>query len=122
VTKAARSAAANPVTPDGRYFVVRGRLWRMSDPAVSEDRRARLVSDLMTARRDVGTALRQGDADGERAARKRVDEAKRGLGERGPVGWQDGAPDYNRHMARNTPYAEWFAKFEHGVTAESPES
>jgi hypothetical protein len=120
--KAARSAAANPVTPDERYFVVRGRLWRMSDPTLSEDRRARLVSDLMTARRDVGTALRQGDADGERAARERVDEAKLGLGERGPVWWQDGSPDYNRRMARNTPYAEWFAKFEHGVTAQSPES
>jgi len=22
----------HPVTPDGRYFVVRGRLWRMSNP------------------------------------------------------------------------------------------
>ena len=23
--------------------------------------------------------------------------------------WTDGAPDYNRHMVRNTPYADWFA-------------
>lgn len=106
---AARTARANPVTPDGRYFVVCGRLWRMSDPALSEERRARLVAELMSARRDVGTALRRGDAAAERAARERVDEAKRALGERGPVWWADGAPDYNRHMARNTPYAEWFA-------------
>ena len=35
--------------------------------------------------------------------------AKVGLGERGPVWWGDGAPDYNRHLAKNTPYAEWFA-------------
>jgi hypothetical protein len=24
----------HPVTPDGRYFVVAGRLWRMSDPTL----------------------------------------------------------------------------------------
>ena len=99
----------NPVTPDGRYFVVRGKLWRTSDPDLSEEQRARLVSDLMTARRDVGAALRSKDSDAERAARQLVDQAKHGLGERGPVWWDDGAPDYNRHLARNTPYADWFA-------------
>ena len=109
-----KTAAENPVTPDGRYFVVRGRLWRTSDPALSEERRARLVADLMAARRNVGSALRHSDADAERAARERVDEAKRGLGERGAVWWQDGAPDYNRHMARNTPYAAWFAELDQG--------
>ncbi|WP_308516365.1 hypothetical protein [Sphingomonas flavescens] len=41
--------------------------------------------------------------------RARVDAAKRALGERGEPWWTDGAPDYNRHMAKNTPYAEWFA-------------
>ena len=41
-----------------------------------------------------------------------VDRAKRALGECGPVWWDDGAPDYNRHMAGNTPYANWFA--DHG--------
>jgi hypothetical protein len=24
------------------------------------------------------------------------------------VWWRDGAPDYNRRMARNTPYRGWF--------------
>jgi hypothetical protein len=43
------------------------------------------------------------------AARQRVDTAKRGLGERGDVWWQDGAPDYNRRLIHNTPYAAWFA-------------
>ena len=38
-----------------------------------------------------------------------MDAAKRGLGERGPVWWTDGAPDYNRRLARNTPYAAWYA-------------
>jgi hypothetical protein len=33
----------HPVTPDGRYFVVRGRLWRMADP----DPKLKLVRDLM---------------------------------------------------------------------------
>jgi hypothetical protein len=96
------------VTPDGRYIVVDGRLWRTSDPSLSEEHRARLVADLMTARRDVGVARRSQDDEAGRKAHERVDLAKRDLGERGPVWWSDGAPDYNRHMARNTPYAEWF--------------
>lgn len=41
----------NPTTPDGRYFVVRGRMWRCSDPALDEDERQRLVNELMDARR-----------------------------------------------------------------------
>ena len=44
-----------------------------------------------------------------RKARADVDAAKRALGERGPVWWDDGAPDYNRKMVRSTPYADWFA-------------
>ncbi len=96
----------HPTTPDGRYFVVRGRLWRKSNPALAAQRREALVKQLMDARR----ALRNPNPDAERAAvRQRVDEAKRALGERGPVWWDDGAPDYNRRMARNTPYADWFA-------------
>ncbi|WP_214430164.1 hypothetical protein, partial [Escherichia coli] len=43
-----------PTTPDGRYFIVRGRLWRCSDPSLSAERRAQLVADLMRARRAVG--------------------------------------------------------------------
>lgn len=95
------------VTPDGRYIVVRGRLWRRTNPALSEAERERLVSELMAGRRAVREALAGG---GElRSARARVDAAKVALGERGPVWWTDGAPDLNRHMAANTPYAEWFA-------------
>ncbi|RXZ29867.1 hypothetical protein EO081_16090 [Sphingomonas desiccabilis] len=104
-----QSAGPHRVTPDGRYFVVRGRLWRISNPGLGEERRSQLVAELMAARRAVGVARRSADGDAERAARERVDDAKRGLGERGPVWWADGAPDYNRHMARHTPYAEWFA-------------
>lgn len=98
-----------PTTPDGRYFVVRGRLWRCADPSLPADRRQRLVNELMSARSAVGRALRTGDRTAERAARERVDAAKRALGERGPAWWDDGAPDFNRRLARNSPYADWYA-------------
>jgi hypothetical protein len=98
---------AHPRTPDGRYFVVRGRLWRLADPSLRPERRDALVHDLMAARRAVRQA--KGDAVATAEARARVDEAKRALGERGPVWWDDGAPDYNRRMAANTPYAAWYA-------------
>ena len=101
--------APAPVTPDGRYLVVRGRLWRRADPALAEAERVRLVGALMAARRGVAAAKRGRDPAAEAAARAAVDQAKRGLGERGPVWWTDGAPDLNRHMARTTPYAAWYA-------------
>ncbi len=87
-------------------MVVRGRLWRLSNPHLSEPERQALVSELMIARRAVKGA--KGDAEGMKIARQRVDAAKIGLGERGPVWWSDGEPDYNRKFARNTPYWDWF--------------
>ncbi len=104
----ASAGAQHPVTPDGRYFVVRGRLWRMADPSLDEDHRVQLVRQLMSARRQVGIAKRAQDAVHEAEARAAVDLAKHLLGERGAVWWDDGAPDYNRHLVRNTPYAAWF--------------
>ncbi len=101
----------HPVTPDGRYFVVRGRLWRMANPDLDEADRADLVGRLMAARRAVRDAKATADRDAEAAAHRTVDEVKWALGERGPVWWDDGSPDLNRHMAKNTPYAEWHAKF-----------
>ena len=107
-----------PATPDGRYFVVRGRLWRMANPALAPGRRDALVRDLMTARRGVRDAGKTGDADALKAARAQVDQAKVALGERGPVWWTDGAPDLNRRMAANTPYADWYAS----LVRQEPES
>ncbi|HET6409382.1 hypothetical protein GB927_026675 [Shinella sp. CPCC 100929] len=98
---------AFPDTPDGRYFVVRGRLWRKSNPALDRDKRDALVLELMMARRAVRTA--GADPVARADARRRVDMAKIALGERGPVWWLDGDPDYNRHLAKNTAYAEWYA-------------
>lgn len=103
------AAAHHPSTPDGRYFVVKGRLWRLSNPHLDPEVRQQLVDQLMRARRQVGLALKAGDRDAERRARAAVDEAKHALGERGPVWWGDGAPDYNRRLAVNTPYAAWYA-------------
>lgn len=98
-----------PVTPDGRYIVVRGRLWRCSNPHLSEELRAERVAELMAARRAKQAAMRAGDDAAREAARSRVDAAKVALGERGAVWWDDGAPDFNRRLARTTPYADWFA-------------
>ncbi len=97
-------------TPDGRYFIVRGRLWRAANPKLEEQERQRLVNGLMDARRAVKAAKATGDLDGLTIARQAVNNAKRELGERGPVWWTDGAPDLNRHLAKNTPYAGWFAE------------
>lgn len=101
-----------PVTPDGRYLVVRGRLWRRADPSLGEEARQQLVDELMDARRSVARARRADDAVALAAARLAVDAAKVALGERGAVWWRDGAPDLNRHLVRNTPYADWFAALE----------
>ncbi|WP_200922339.1 hypothetical protein [Sphingomonas sp. Leaf17] len=101
--------AAPPVTPDGRYIVVRGRLWRRANPALADDVRQATVDALMDARRAVAAANQANDPDARATARQAVDRAKVALGERGPVWWDDGSPDLNRHMARTTPYAAWFA-------------
>lgn len=96
------------VTPDGRYIVVRGRLWRASNPDLSTERREALVHELMDARREVKEALRTKDAERLARARHAVNAAKVALGERGPVWWSDGAKDFNRHLVKNSPYADWF--------------
>ncbi len=102
----------HPLTPDGRYMVVRGRLWRVANPNLQPQKREALVSELMTARRQVKAAMASGDADALSAARKRVNGAKVALGERGPVWWTDGAKDFNRYLVKNTPYAKWFEQLD----------
>lgn len=94
------------ITPDGRYLVVRGRLWRTSDPSIPESRREQLVDELMAARRAVKSA--KGDGNELREVRKRINDAKIALGERGPVWWTDGSPDHNRRLVNSTPYAAWY--------------
>ncbi len=98
-----------PTTPDGRYFVVKGRLWRCTNPDLDQATRSQLVKALMAARRAVKSAKNQNDTAALTAAREQVNVAKVALGERGPVWWADGAPDYNRKLAQKTPYANWYA-------------
>jgi hypothetical protein len=95
-----------PRTPDGRYFVVRGRLWRLSNPDLEPGERERLVKELMAARRAVRIVRDNPEALSK--TRARIDAVKRALGERGPTWWSDGAPDYNRRLVRDSPYAEWY--------------
>ena len=99
-----------PETPDGRYFAVKRRLWRLANPALDLDEKERLVRSLMHARRAVRSAKQLDDIVAAAAAHRSVDDAKRVLGERGPVWWTDGAPDYNRHMVKNSPYADWYER------------
>lgn len=76
---------ALPLTPDGRYFVVRGRLWRCTNPGLASDDRERLTKELMSARRAKQAAMRLEDDVDRAEARTRIDAAKIALGERGPV-------------------------------------
>lgn len=77
-------------SPDGRYIIVDGRRWRATDPTIPDTLRSELVSELMAARRAVA------GADGpeeETASRRRVDDAKVALGERGEPWWEDGTAE-----------------------------
>lgn len=97
-----------PQTPDGRYFLVRGRLWRCTNPNLSQQEIQMFTQALMGGRRAVRAALAANDPDAVAAARAQVHAAKCALGERGRVWWNDGAPDHNRKMAKNTPYKDWY--------------
>lgn len=82
-------------TADGRHVIVGGRRWRATDPSIPENLRAELVAELMDARREIGRLRRvdgaeQGDVA---AARRRVDDAKVALGERGAPWWQPAGRD-----------------------------
>lgn len=104
-----RKAELDPLfTPDGRYLIVRDRLWRAANPGLGAEARSGLVNALMAARREVGIAIRSKDDKRLRQARAAVHAAKVALGERGPTWWTDGARDFNRCLVKNTPYAEWY--------------
>lgn len=96
-----------PQTPDGRYFVARGRLNRCTDPSLDDSTRRAAIKALMQARRAVMQA--EADPAAMHAARAAVDAAKCRLGERGPVWWQDGAPDEAGMHPADSTYADWWA-------------
>jgi hypothetical protein len=80
-------------TPDGHHVVVDGRRWRATDPSIPEQLRNELVNELMSARRAVGVATRADDTAAEGAARRRVQDAKVALGERGHPWWEPASPE-----------------------------
>ncbi|AYF32517.1 hypothetical protein ACSTAY_05085 [Vreelandella alkaliphila] len=98
-----------PHTPDGRYFIAKNQLWRCTDPRLSDDEKRTHIKALMKARRAVRNAQQQNDEIALRQAREAVQSAKELLGERGPVWWQDGAPDEGGLAPHNSSYAEWWA-------------
>ncbi|MGN8048878.1 biopolymer transporter Tol [Curtobacterium sp. 22159] len=73
--------------PDAHFFVVDGRRWRRTDPALPADLAAALRSHLGRGRNAVKQAKRTGDEDALAEARRRNGLAKHGLGERGPEWW-----------------------------------
>lgn len=77
-------------TGDGHFIVVRGRRWRATDPRIPEPLRKELVVELMAARRAVKEAAGQEDA--LVVARRRVQNAKVALGERGDPWWEPSTP------------------------------
>ena len=96
-------------TPDGRYIIVQGRLWRAANPTLSAERKVRFMRELLNGRRALKAAKLSGDEAAITTARRMVALAQVGLGERGRVWWKDGAPDLNRALVKNSPYATWYA-------------
>jgi hypothetical protein len=74
---ACRPQPPHPVTPDGGYFVVRGKLWRMADPDLTPAKASALISELMKARSAVRSAKLAGSLIEEAAAHRAVDLVKR---------------------------------------------
>lgn len=108
-----------PTTPDGRYFVVNGRLWRCQNPNLTDEDAKKYKSDLGIARAAVKNTKK--DTPERKAAREAVNKAKISLGERGPVWWTDGAPDVNRKAPKNTSYATWWQSIKNDTTENTHE-
>jgi hypothetical protein len=106
------SRKSGPETPDGRYFVARGRLWRKGDPSLSDSTRRAAIKALMQARHAEGQAIN--DAE-RRAARDAITAAKCRLGEAGSVWWDDGSPDESGLHPADSRYRDWW----HALDAES---
>jgi hypothetical protein len=81
------------------HEVIKGRRWRVSDPAIPEPLRRELVNELMAARRAVAAGKRAADEVAVATARERVQHAKVALGERGPKWWEARSiPEHRERM------------------------
>ncbi len=103
----------HPVTSVGRYFVVRGRLWRLASPDLASAHKGELVSELMAAR----CAVKQAKPTITRT--QRPPRTRRLIKQNGH--WESAGPSvgrtgtgFNRHLVKNTPYASWYAGMQRG--------
>ena len=90
-------------TEDGHHVVINGRKWRATDPEIPESVAAALRSELMSARRAVGAALKADDPMAERVARDRVQRTKVALGERGTPWWEQTADERRKRWEAGLP-------------------
>ncbi|MFC3298418.1 2-polyprenylphenol hydroxylase [Arthrobacter agilis] len=74
-------------TDDERFFLHSGRRWRKTDPSLPDVVRARLMSHLGRGRSGVRTSAKGDDGAALPRARRTVQLAKEGLGERGTPWW-----------------------------------
>ena len=73
---------------DDRWLVINGRRWRRTDPELPADIVEALKSHLGRGRSAVRIAKKDDDPDAASRARRRVNLAKHGLGERGERWWE----------------------------------
>jgi hypothetical protein len=78
---------------DERFFLHSGRRWRKTDPSLPEDVRKRLMSHLGRGRSGVRNSARGDDGAALPRARRTVQLAKEGLGERGTPWWEQSAAE-----------------------------
>ena len=83
-------------TDDERFFLHSGRRWRKTDPSLPEDVKARLMSHLGRGRSGVRNSAKGDDGAALPRARRTVQLAKEGLGERGTPWWEQSAADRRR--------------------------
>lgn len=80
---------SEPQTPDDeRYFLHEGRKWRRADPSLPDDVAKQLLSQLGRARSAVNKHRKAKQEPKVKDARRRVQIAKEGLGERGTPWWE----------------------------------
>ena len=81
-------------TPDDdRFFLHSGRRWRKTDPTLPEDIKVRLMSHLGRGRSGVRNSAKGDDGAALPRARRTVQLAKEGLGERGKPWWEESDAD-----------------------------
>lgn len=95
-----QSSRDRDLDPAERWLIVDGRRWRRTDPVLDSETVASLRSQLGRGRAAVKSAKAADDDAALEQARRRVQLAKLGLGERGPY-WWDRPVAERREQARH---------------------